>query len=131
VLEIVYNSDESINDSNSDSVSSSNNEINDIAVADSIINDSDDKEEILHRDFRWKNIENYTGHIDVFSCDLGPRNAEENVTLYVLSCFLTKKSYNLSEKLIGTQNNTRAPLGNLVIFRSLVRLWTRVTESEI
>jgi len=55
VLEIVYNSDESFSDSSSDSVSSSDNEIDDIAVADSIINDdSCDEEEILHRDFRWE-----------------------------------------------------------------------------
>ena len=54
-------------------------------------------------------MNSYTGHREVFSCDFGPRNGIENVTLYnVLSCFLTKKSYNkLSKKLIGTQNNTR------------------------
>ena len=56
-------------------------------------------------------MDNYTGHREVFSCDFGPRNCAENVTLYnVLSCFLTNKSYNkLSEKLICTQNNTRMP----------------------
>jgi len=49
VLEIVYYSDESLSDSSSDSVSSSDNEIDDIAVADAIINDdSGDEEEILH-----------------------------------------------------------------------------------
>ena len=52
VLEIVYNSDESFSDSSSDSVSSSDNEIDDIAVGDAIINDvSSDEEEILHRNF--------------------------------------------------------------------------------
>ena len=112
MLEIVYNSDESLSDSSSDSVSSSDNEIDDIAVADAIINnDSGDVEEILHRDFTWETMDNYTGHREVFTCDFGPRNGAENVTLYnVLSCFLTKKSYNkLSEKLIGMQNNTRMP----------------------
>jgi len=66
------------------------------AVADAIINDdSGDEEEILHRDFRWEIMDNYTGHRGVFSCDFGPRNGAENVTLYnVLSGFLTKKSYN-------------------------------------
>jgi len=56
-------------------------------------------------------MNNYTGPREVFSCDFGLGNGAENVTLYiVLSCFLTKKSYNkLSEKLIGTQNNTRTP----------------------
>ena len=49
VLEIVYYSDESLSDSSSDSVSSSDNKIDDIAVADAIINDdSGDEEEILH-----------------------------------------------------------------------------------
>jgi len=112
VLEIVYNSDESLSDSSSDSVSGSDNEIDDIAIADPIINDdSGDEEEILHRDFRWETMDNYTGHREVFCCDFGPRNGAEVVTLYnFLSCFLTKKSYNkLSEKLTGMQNNTRTP----------------------
>ena len=47
MLEIVYNSDESFSDSSSDSVSSSDNEIDDIAVADAIINDDSNEEEIL------------------------------------------------------------------------------------
>ena len=89
VLEIVYNSDESLSDSSSDNVSSSDNEIDEIAVADAVISDdSDDEEVILHRDFRWETIDNYTGHREVFSCDFGPRNGAENVTLYnVLSFF--------------------------------------------
>jgi hypothetical protein len=50
VLEIVYNSDENLSDSNSDSVSSSDNETDDIVVADAIIHDDNgDEEEILHR----------------------------------------------------------------------------------
>jgi len=49
VPEIMYNSDESFNDRSNDSVSNSDNEINDIPVADAIINDnSGDEEEILH-----------------------------------------------------------------------------------
>jgi len=99
--------------SSSDSVSSGDNEIDNTAVADAIINeDSGDEEEILHRDFGWETVDNYTGHREVFSCDFAPRNGAENVSdIYiVLSFFLTKKSYNkLSEKLIGTQNNTRTP----------------------
>ena len=93
VLEIVYNSDESLSDSSSDSVSSSDNEIDDIAVADAIINDdSGDEEEILHQDFRWETMENYTGHREVFTCDFEPRDGVENVTLYiVLSCFFDKE----------------------------------------
>jgi len=49
VLEIVYNSYKSLNDSSSDNASSSDNEIDDTAVADAIISDdSGDEEEILH-----------------------------------------------------------------------------------
>jgi len=49
VLEIVYNSDKSFSDSSSYSVSSSDNETEDIALADAIINDdSGHVEEILH-----------------------------------------------------------------------------------
>jgi len=49
VLEIVYNSDKSLSDSSSDSVRSNDNEIDDKAVADAIINDdSCDEEEIVH-----------------------------------------------------------------------------------
>ena len=103
VLEIVYNSDKSLNDSSSDNVSSSDNGIDDVAVADAIINDdSGDKEEILPRDFRWETVDNYTGHREVFSCDFGPRNGAENVSDIVqcFELFLTKKAYNkLSEKL--------------------------------
>ena len=48
VLEIAYSSEESLSDSSSDSVSGSDNEIDDIAVADAIINDDGgDEEEIL------------------------------------------------------------------------------------
>ena len=66
VLEIVYSSDESLSDSNIESVSSSDNEIDDIAVADAIINyDSGDEEEILHRDFRWETMDKYTGNRSV------------------------------------------------------------------
>jgi hypothetical protein len=55
----VYNSDESLSDSSCDSVSSSDNETDNIAVADASINDgSDDEEEILHRDFRWETMDN-------------------------------------------------------------------------
>ena len=49
VLEIVYNSDESSSDSSSDSVSCSDNETDDIAVAYAIVSDHNgDEEEILH-----------------------------------------------------------------------------------
>jgi len=41
MLEIVYNSDESLSGSSSDSVSSSDNEIDNIDVADAIVNDEE------------------------------------------------------------------------------------------
>jgi len=94
VLEIVYNSDESLSDSSSDSIRSSDNETDDIAVADAIINDdSGDEEEILHRDFRWETMDNYTGHREVFSCDFGPRNGAENVTLYNVLSFFKQRNH--------------------------------------
>jgi len=55
----VYNSDESFSDSSSDSVSCSDNEIDDIAVAGTIVNDDiGDEEEILHQDFRRETMDN-------------------------------------------------------------------------
>jgi len=83
MLEIVYNSDKSLSDSSSDSVSSSDNEI--------ISDDSGDEEEILHWDFRWETMDNYTGHREVFSCDFGPRYGAENVTLYNILCWFFYK----------------------------------------
>ena len=122
VLEIVYNSDESLSDSSSESVSSSDNEMDDIAVADAIINDdSGDEEEILHRDFRWETMDNYTGHREVFSCDFGPRNGAENVTLYnVLSCFFDKE---IIQQIVRETNSYaeqyKNARGNLFSFRPL------------
>ena len=86
MLEIVYNSDESFTDNSSDSVSSNNNETDDTAVADAIINDDSGDEEILHRDFRWETMDNYTGHREVFNCDFGPRNGAENLS-DIVRCF--------------------------------------------
>jgi len=65
-LETVYNSGESFSDRSSDSGSRSDNEIDDITVADVIIsNDSSDEEEILHQVFRWETMDNYTGQRSV------------------------------------------------------------------
>jgi hypothetical protein len=73
----VYNSDRSLSDSSCDSVSSSDNETDDIAVADASINDgSDDEEEILHQGFRWETTDNYTGR----------RDGAENV-IDIVQCF--------------------------------------------
>ena len=63
MLEIVYKSDESFSDSSSDSVSSSDDDTDNITLADVIINDDrGDEEQILHRDFRWETVDNYRGH---------------------------------------------------------------------
>jgi len=57
------------------------------AVADAIIiDDSGDEEEILHGDFRWETMDNYTGHREVFSCDSGARNGAENLS-DIVQCF--------------------------------------------
>jgi len=123
VLEIVYNSNASLSDSSSDSISSSDNEIDDIAVADAIMNDdSGDEEEILHWDFRWETMDNYTGHREVFSCDFGPRNGAENVS-DIVQCFELFFDKEIIQQIVRETNryaeqykNTR---GNFFSFRSL------------
>jgi len=135
VLEIVYNSDESFNDSSSDSVSSSDNEIDDIAVADAIINDdSGAEEEILHQDFRWETMDTYTGHREVFSCDFGLRNGAENVS-DIVQCFELFFDKEIIQQIVRETNRKieqyKNARGNLFSFRSLVRSRTSVTESEI
>ena len=70
VLELVYKSDESFSDTSDESFSSSDNEIDDVVIADVVINgDSGDEEQILHQHFVWETMNNYTGHREVFSCD--------------------------------------------------------------
>jgi hypothetical protein len=87
VLEIVYKWGESFSDSSNDSISSSDSETDEAAVADAVINDdSDDKEEILHQKFIWETKDNYTGHREVLSCDSGPRLGTENVS-DIVECF--------------------------------------------
>jgi hypothetical protein len=135
VLEIVYGSEESLNDS-SDSVSSSDNEVEDIAVVHSIINDNSDEEEeeILHRNFRWETMDNYTGHREVFSCDFGPRNGAENVS-DIVQCFELFFDKQIIQQIVRETNRYaeqyKNARGNLFSFRSIVRSWTPVTESEI
>jgi len=135
VLEIVYNSDESFSDSRNDSVSSSDNEIDNITVADAIINDdSGDEEEILHQDFRWETMDNYTGHREGFSCDFGPRNGAENVS-EIVQCFEFFFDKEIIQQIVRETNTYteqyKNAQGNIFSFRSLVRSWTPVTESEI
>ena len=77
-------------------------------------------------------MDGYTGHREVFSYDFGPRNGAENVTLHNVLSFFDKE---LIEQIVRETNryaeqykNSR---GNLFSFRSFVRSWTPVTESEI
>ena len=135
VLEILYNSYESFTDGSSDSVSSSDNEIDNIAVADAIVSDdSGDEEEVLHQDFRWEILDNYTGHREVFSCGFGPRNGAENIS-DVVHCFELFFDKEIIQQIVretnGYAEQYKNVQGNLFPFRSLVRLWTPVTESEI
>jgi hypothetical protein len=72
LLEIMYKSGESFSDSSNDSVSSSDKEAEDTAVASAVINeDSDKEEEISHQQFMWETKNTYTGHTEVFKCDCG------------------------------------------------------------
>jgi len=135
VLEIVYNSHESISDSSTDSVSSSDNEIDDISLADAIIyDDSGNENEVLHRDIRWETMDNYRRHRDVFSCDFGPRNSTQNIS-GILQTFELFFDIDIIETIARESNRCteqyKYARGNLFSFRSLVRSWTPVTESEI
>ena len=135
VLEIVYKSDESFSDSSNDRGSSSDNEIDDVALADAVINDdSVDEEEMLHQDLVWEAMDNYTGHREVFSCDFGHRNGAENVSDIVecLELFFDKEI--IQQIVIETNRYAeqyKNARGNLFPFRSFVRSWTPVTENEI
>ena len=62
------------------SVSSSDNETDDPAVADAVTYDDSDDEEISHQELMWESKDNYTGHREVFNCDSGPRLGTENVS---------------------------------------------------
>jgi hypothetical protein len=88
LLEIMYKSGESFSDISNGSVSSSDNETDDTAVADAVINDEsdDDDDEISHQEFMWETKDNYTGHTDIFKRDSGSRLGTESVSDTV-ECF--------------------------------------------
>ena len=131
MLEIVYNSDGSFSDISTDSGSNSDNEVDDIAVADAIINDdSGDEEEILHQDFRWETMDNYTAHREVFSCEFGPRNGAENVSDIehvsdIVKCFELFFEKEIIQQIVRENNRYtekyKNAQGNLFSFRSLAR----------
>ena len=135
VLELVYKSDENLSDSSDDSVNSSDNEIDDVAIADAVINDdSGDEEELLHQDFVWEAMDNYTGHREVFSCDFAPRNGAENVS-DIFECFELFFDKELIQQIVVETNRYaeqyKNARGNLFSFRSFLRSWKPVTENEI
>jgi len=77
---------------------------------------------------------NYTGHREVSSCDFGPRNGAENVSDTV-QCFELFFDKEIIHQIVRETNKYaeqyKSARGNLFSFRSLVRSWTPVTESEI
>jgi len=118
VLELVYKSDESFSDSSDD------NEIDDVAIADAVINVDSGGDEILHQDFVWETMDNYTGHREVFSCDFGTRNCAENVS-DIVECFKLFFDKELVQQIV-TETNRYAEQyknahGNLFTFHSFVR----------
>jgi hypothetical protein len=81
VIELLYNSEDKLSDT-------SDNEVDDVAVADAIINnDSGDEDEICNNyNFIWEGTDNYRGKRENFCGECGPRNGAENVK-NILDCF--------------------------------------------
>jgi len=79
-------------------------------------------------------MDNYTGHRDAFSCDFRPWNDAENVSDNV-QCFELFFDKEIIKQIVRETNRYAEQytnvLDNLFSFRSLVRSWTPVTESEI
>jgi hypothetical protein len=132
LVEILSKSDSS---SGSSSFSdSSDNEIDDLAVADAIINDDSDGEEETYKTFLWETMDNYTGQKELFHVESGPRNKARNVT-DILECFeLFFDGQIIQHVVIETNRYAEQYIiqrGNLFTFRSPVRSWVPVTENEI
>ena len=74
VLELLYNSnDDSVSSIFSDS-KNSDNEIDDLALADAIVNnDSDDEILTVNKNIVWEDMENYHGHRAQFSGESGQK----------------------------------------------------------
>ena len=70
----------------------------------------------------------------MFSCVFGPRNDAENVS-DVVQCFELLFDKEIIQQIVRETNRYaeqyKNARGNLFSFRSLVRSWTPVTESEI
>ena len=133
IPETVYKSDGSSSDSSNDSINSSNNESDDTALASAVINDnSEDQEEILHQNFMWETMDNYTGHRKVFSCDSGPSLGTENVSDIVESfelIFDKEIIQQIVREINRYEEQHKNEGGNLFLFCSFVRLWISVMEN--
>ena len=55
-------------------------------MADAIINDDSDEEEEIRKMFLWETMDNYSGHEELFSDNIGPINEAENIC-NMLECF--------------------------------------------
>ena len=137
IVEILYNSDD--NDSSSIfSDSGSDNEVDDVAVVDAIVNDDSGDEDApvieLQTNFIWEDMNNYHGRREIFTGECGPRNIAENIIDIVDSfeLFFDKEIIHLivleTNRYAQQYQNAR---GNLFSFRSPVRGWTPVTSNEI
>jgi hypothetical protein len=87
VIELLYNSEDELSDASIFS-DSSDNEVDDVAVADAIINNySGDEDEICNNyNFIWEGTDNYRGKREHYCGDCGPRKGAENVK-NILDCF--------------------------------------------
>lgn len=109
MIEMLYNWDDNFSDTSVFS-DSSDNEVDDRAVADAIINDdSGDDEEAnvgINGNFLWEGVENYAGKRQEFCGECGPRNGTQNVT-EILDCFELFFDRNITD-LIVTETNRYA-----------------------
>jgi hypothetical protein len=85
LVEILSKSDD-CSSSSSNFSDSSDNEIDDLAVVDGIINDDSDGEEETYKTLLWKKKDNYSGQKKVFHFECGQRNEARYVTDN-LECF--------------------------------------------
>ena len=69
-----------LGDSSGNSSIFSDNEIDNIALADVVINDNSDKEEKTCKTFLWEPMHHYSEHKELFSVNSGPRNEAENLS---------------------------------------------------
>jgi hypothetical protein len=137
VMNILYDSDECLVSSSSESDS----DVDDIAMVDAAVDemDSDLEERSLgdtdfDSEFIWEGMDSYDTVREQFCGNSGPQNSAVNVK-DILSVFLLFFSADLIQNIVTETNryaeqflNSR---GRLFTFRSLCRQWTPVTEDEV